>query len=358
MELIEDIEIRKELKELEKTWNVITSYEPTEFLSTGSLQMDRALGGGWIRGGHSMLCGKPKRGKTTLLMLTLKAALREKKKVLIVDTEFKFREEYFFRSTGFKADKDYVLARPETAEDANRIILLCAKDQFDLIIIDSVGGFATFKEVASAPEDAQMMVRAKFITQTIARIKFEIFKNKVAIIWINQFREKKDQFDEIIRPGGKALEHATSLGIDLDTPEIFYREKKQGKKPEDAVAMLVKGSTWKNDYARNFRKFEFLVKHQPSLTIDRADEIVELAKAFGIFKNKSGEPLSTFASIATFEGEALGKGKDELKRWIASPDNTETALLIEDQIRQNIELERCGKIFELKGETGNDTISD
>lgn len=355
MTFFNDPALEKELAKLSQEGEALTGFEPCEFISTGSLMLDRAFGGGWIRAGHAMISGKPGYGKTSILYTSIYSALRDKLRVAVVDTEGKFREDYFFRCTGKRAERDYFLVRPRTGEVASRYMEAFAKDAVDLIFIDSVAGMVTFKEVESAPEDQQMMVRAKFISSMLNRMKFEVMKNKVAVVWTNQYRDTTDY--EVFHPGGRALQHAVSLAAILTKPEIEYQDM---KKREFALSMLAKGKTWKNDYARNHHPFEVHIRHLPILMINRAAEIAELAKEFGIFQDSKGEKFNNFNSNAVFQGEVIGRGKSAVEQWLMDPKNAGTAIAIENLIKQNIEAERIGegKKHDISNANGHDRGSE
>lgn len=130
---------------IEKIQNITSSKK--ERISTGSMEMDRVLGGGIIKSSLILVGGDPGIGKSTLLLQVAGYASKHKLKVLYVSGE-ESGEQIKIRADrlGIGEGELYVLA--ETNIDI--IQELVEKEEPDLLILDSIQTIYS-PDVASAP---------------------------------------------------------------------------------------------------------------------------------------------------------------------------------------------------------------
>jgi DNA repair protein RadA/Sms len=142
--------------------NNITSTKK-ERISTGSMEMDRVLGGGIIKSSLILVGGDPGIGKSTLLLQVADHAAKEKLKVLYVSGE-ESGEQIKIRADrlGIGDGELYILS--ETNIDI--IIEYLKKEEPDLLVIDSIQTIYS-PDVSSAPGS---VTQVREVTSMVMRI--------------------------------------------------------------------------------------------------------------------------------------------------------------------------------------------
>lgn len=138
------------------------AFKRQEKLSTGSLFLDRMLGGGLPLGRISSIYGNPDAGKTTLCLLLAKQALAKGLRVLFVHTEGKMDYRYFYLSMGIDPDsvddKSYETLLPVINNDfdaVQRIIhYALAEDKYDFIVLDTLSHMIPIEKLADVDAGA------------------------------------------------------------------------------------------------------------------------------------------------------------------------------------------------------------
>lgn len=201
-------------------------------ISTSSLAVDLALGGGLRRGYISELYGAPYGGKTTLALGAVKTVLRSGGRVLFIDTEgaldIGIKDPNFNASDTQKSnqswlrkngvdpfDANFVLARPDTGQEIYQMVYRGVTQRlFDLIVLDSMAGIVTAKEKLDVQDGkfdaANFGAVAKLNASSLKVIVKELRKTGFThFCIINQQRDVVNSMG----PGGKkstggnALEH-------------------------------------------------------------------------------------------------------------------------------------------------------
>ena len=108
-----------------------------EFLPSGSLSLDLALGGGYAKGRIIELMGYESCGKTTLALHACLSAQNEGKAVLYVDRENAIDIDYV-EALGIDTDPEkFILTQPGVAEECFEIIREAIKtDEIGVIVLD------------------------------------------------------------------------------------------------------------------------------------------------------------------------------------------------------------------------------
>lgn len=189
-------------------------YPPIEFVTSGVPEVD-ALYGGYPRGRITEVYGKKSVGKSTLMMLML-AALSKKDKVLYIDAENAINVPRLIELGADPANIDF--STVSVLEDIGQIILDNIS-KYDVIILDSVAGTITRTEMQAEVGDHVVGVKGKVMNSIFSRRLPELLaKTHCALILINQLRDSFSMYGEpVYTPGGKAIEYAASLRIQLNT---------------------------------------------------------------------------------------------------------------------------------------------
>lgn len=183
---------------------------PIEFISTGNLLLDKEIGGGIPKGRITEIFGGESSGKTTLALEIAKQCTRQHKNVLFLDLEYSLNIQYV-KKMGIDINH-FFIAQAKNGEIAFDLINDAIINRgFDLIIIDSVAAMLPDEEMNNKVEDNTTLgAHARLMNKGIRKIQSSLsFNNNVAIVFVNQLREKIGVFfgNPEVTTGGKALKY-------------------------------------------------------------------------------------------------------------------------------------------------------
>ncbi len=272
-----------------------------EFVPTGSLALDLALGvGGYPRGRIIEIYGPEASGKTTLSMHAVAQAQSRGGLAAFVDAEHAFDPEYAKR-LGINTD-ELLISQPDTGEQALEIVeTLVRSNAVDIIVIDSVAALVPKVEIEGEMGDTHVGLQARLMSQALRKLSGIVSKTKTVVIFINQLRMKIGVMfgNPETTPGGMALKFYSSIRIDI-------RRIQQLKYRDEVVGNRTKIKIVKNKVAPPFRQVEFDIMYGQG--ISRASEVLELGAKYGIF-SKSGTWI-------LYGNEKLGQGKESAKMYL------------------------------------------
>lgn len=290
--------------------------EPMEYISTGSLGLDIALGiGGLPKGRIVEIYGPESSGKTTLAIHTIAEAQKKGGICAIVDAEHAFDSSYAQR-LGVDVDS-LLISQPDHGEQAleiaDRLILSGA---VDVVVIDSVAALVPKGELEGEMGESKMGLQARLMSQALRKLTATISKTNCCCIFINQLREKIGVMfgNPETTTGGNALKFYASIRLDI-------RRMTQIKDGDEAIGNRVKVKVVKNKVAPPFRQAEFDIIFGQG--ISKNGEIIDMGVEFGIVQ-KSGSWFS-------YDTNKLGQGRDSVKQLLA--DNPGLANEIEAKIK-------------------------
>ncbi|WP_346317134.1 recombinase RecA [Chitinophaga sp. YIM B06452] len=292
---------------------------PMEFISTGSLGLDIALGiGGLPKGRVIEIYGPESSGKTTLAIHTIAEAQKKGGICAIIDAEHAFDSTYA-RKLGVDVDS-LLISQPDHGEQAleiaDRLILSGA---VDVVVIDSVAALVPKGELEGEMGESKMGLQARLMSQALRKLTATISKTNCCCIFINQLREKIGVMfgNPETTTGGNALKFYASVRLDI-------RRMSQIKDGDEAVGNRVKVKVVKNKVAPPFRQAEFDIIF--GMGISKVGELIDMGVEYGIIQ-KSGSWFS-------YEGNKLGQGRDAVKQLLL--DNPEVATEVETKIKAKL----------------------
>ncbi|MCX6305738.1 MAG: recombinase RecA [Bacteroidetes bacterium] len=325
------IEVNKEkvkalqltLDKLEKTYGKGTimrlgdnAIEAVEFISTGSIGLDSALGiGGLPKGRVIEIYGPESSGKTTLALHAIAESQKAGGIAAFIDAEHAF-DRFYAQKLGVDVE-NLLVSQPDNGEQALEITEnLIRSGAIDIIVIDSVAALTPKSEIEGEMGDSKMGLQARLMSQALRKLTATISKTATCCIFINQLREKIGVMfgNPETTTGGNALKFYASVRLDI-------RRQTQLKEGDEVVGNHVKVKVVKNKVAPPFRKAEFDIIFGEG--ISRAFEIIDLATELNVIK-KSGSWFS-------YGDTKLGQGRDAVKKILQ--DNPELADELEGKIR-------------------------
>jgi len=290
-----------------------------EFISTGSIGLDTALGiGGLPKGRVVEIYGPESSGKTTIATHVIAEAQKLGGMCAFIDAEHAFDSSYA-QKLGVDID-NLLISQPDYGEQAleiaDRLILSGA---LDVVVIDSVAALVPKSELEGEMGDSKMGLHARLMSQALRKLTATISKTNTICIFINQLREKIGVMfgNPEVTTGGNALKFYASVRLDI-------RRMSQIKDGEEAVGNRVKVKVVKNKVAPPFRTAEFDIIFGEG--VSKIGEILDMGVEMGVV-NKSGSWFS-------YDANKLGQGRDAVKTLLK--DNPEMANEIEGKIRAKI----------------------
>lgn len=296
-----------------------SAIEPLEFISTGSISLDIALGIGGIPKGRIIeIYGPESSGKTTLATHIIAEAQKKGGIAAFIDAEHAF-DQFYAKKLGVDTD-NLLISQPDNGEQALEIAdNLIRSGAIDVIVIDSVAALVPKSEIEGEMGDSKMGLHARLMSQALRKLTGTISKTGCCCIFINQLRDKIGVMfgNPETTTGGNALKFYASVRLDI-------RRISQIKDTDEVSGNRVKVKIVKNKVAPPFRIAEFDVMFGEG--ISKNGEIIDLGVDFGIIK-KAGSWFS-------YGDTKLGQGRDAVKQLLS--DNPELAEELEAKIKTEV----------------------
>ncbi|MES2219063.1 MAG: recombinase RecA [Pseudomonadota bacterium] len=302
-----------------------TAVRDIEFISTGSLALDVALGiGGLPRGRIVEIYGPESSGKTTLTLQVIAECQRAGGTAAFVDAEHALDPAYAGR-LGVNVD-ELLISQPDTGEQALEIAdMLVRSSAVDVVIIDSVAALTPKAEIEGEMGDSHMGLQARLMSQALRKLTANIKRSNTLVIFINQIRMKIGIMfgNPETTTGGNALKFYASVRLDI-------RRIGNVKNGDEIVGSETRVKVVKNKVAPPFKQAEFDILYNEG--ISREGEIIELGVQQG-FIDKSGAWFS-------YKGQKIGQGKDNTRIYLK--EHPDMANEIDAKIR-GVLLKKVGK---------------
>ena len=290
--------------------------ENLEFISSGSISLDAALGiGGFPKGRVVEIYGPESSGKTTLAIHAIAESQKNGGIAAFIDAEHAF-DRFYAEKLGVDVS-NLLVSQPDNGEQALEIAEnLIRSGAIDIIVIDSVAALTPKSEIEGEMGDSKMGLQARLMSQALRKLTGTISKTGCCCIFINQLREKIGVMfgNPETTTGGNALKFYASVRLDI-------RRISQIKDGENIIGNRVKVKVIKNKVAPPFRTAEFDINYGQG--ISKIGEIIDIGVEKNIIK-KSGSWFS-------YGETKLGQGRDSVKQILT--DNPELLAELEEKIR-------------------------
>lgn len=271
-----------------------------ETVSTGSLSLDIALGGGIPKGRIIEVYGPESSGKTTLTLHAIAEVQRQGGSAAFIDAEHALDPAYAKR-LGVDTD-NLLISQPDNGEQALEITeTLVRSNAVDLIVVDSVAALVPRAEIEGDMGDSHMGLQARLMSQALRKLTGVINRSNTTVIFINQIRMKIGVMfgNPETTTGGNALKFYASVRMDI-------RRISQIKQGDEIIGNRARVKVVKNKIAPPFRQAEFDIMYNKG--ISRSGDIVDLAVQYNIIE-KAG---AWFA----YGDSKIGQGREAAKAFI------------------------------------------
>jgi recombination protein RecA len=289
-----------------------------EFISSGSIGVDLALGGGFPKGRVAEIYGPESSGKTTLTLQVVAECQRAGGSAAFIDAEHALDLKYA-EKLGVNID-ELLVSQPDTGEQALEITdMLVRSAAVDVVIIDSVAALTPKAEIEGEMGDHHMGLQARLMSQALRKLTANIKRSNTLVIFINQIRMKIGVMfgSPETTTGGNALKFYASVRLDI-------RRTGSVKKGEEILGSETRVKVVKNKVAPPFKQAEFEILYGEG--ISRLGEVIDLGVTCNLI-DKAGAWYS-------YNGTRIGQGKDNSREYLK--EHPEMAAEIEAKIRAQL----------------------
>ena len=290
--------------------------EKVDVISTGSINLDAALGvGGFPKGRIIEIYGPESSGKTTLAIHAIAECQKEGGMAAFIDAEHAF-DSFYAKKLGVDID-NLLVSQPDNGEQALEIAdNLIRSGAIDILVVDSVAALTPKAEIDGEMGDSKVGLQARLMSQAMRKLTSTISKTNCCCIFINQLREKIGVMfgNPETTTGGNALKFYSSVRVDIRRIQAI-------KDGDQNIGNRVKVKIVKNKVAPPFRVCEFDLMFGEG--ISKIGEIIDLGVENDIIK-KSGSWFS-------YGDTKLAQGRESLKQLLK--DNPELCEELESKVR-------------------------
>lgn len=292
-----------------------------EAISTGSINLDYALGIGGIPKGRIIeVYGPESSGKTTLA-LHITAEIQKKGGIVAyIDAEHAL-DPVYAKAIGVNIGELYI-SQPDSGEQSLEICeQMIRSGAIDLIVVDSVAALTPKAEIDGDMGDSHVGLQARLMSQALRKLTGIVSKENCSVVFINQLRDKIGVMfgNPETTTGGRALKYYASVRLDIRRTETI-------KKNGSPCGNHTKVKVVKNKVAPPFRTAEFDILF--GIGIDKAGDLLDFAVEKKIVE-KSG-------AWFTYDGKRF-QGKDATKQHLL--DNPEKMDKLRNEILTALENE-------------------
>lgn len=288
-----------------------------EFIPTGCLSLDLALGvGGVPRGRILEIYGPESSGKTTVALHIIAETQKMGGVAAFIDAEHALDAQYA-HALGVDTNELY-LSQPDTGEQALDICeSLVRSSAVDVIVIDSVAALTPKAEIEGDMGDTHVGLLARLMSQALRKLTAITNRSKTCVIFINQLREKVGVMfgNPETTPGGKALKYFATVRLDIRKADAL-------KNGGDVIGNRTKCKVVKNKVAPPFRVAEFDIIYGEGISQEGC--LIDLGIEYGIL-TKSG-------AFIYYNEDKLAQGREKMREYLK--ENPEFMRELDTKIRE------------------------
>jgi recombination protein RecA len=319
------------------------SMDVKEWVSTGSTVLDTiisnsAQGGGVPVGKLTEIVGEEATGKSLLSYMILKDCQDRGGIPVLIDTENAVNED-FLQLLGMKlypegqliyVQVDSVEKVFSAIENVIRKIKENRKDKLCCVVWDSVAGSSTDAEMQKDYGESTVGMHARMIGQGLRKTIRFIGKERVALVFLNQMRQKIGVVfgDDLVAPGGKAIPFFASVRLRL------YRDGfvKAGK---DTLGVGIRPFTQKNRMGPPKREAKLKMYFNRGL-IDE-ESWLDVLLQFNVAEKISAQKSSITNKDS---GEVYEFKNSKFVDWIRDAANNEAHRYCQQKVRDVLVIEQ------------------
>ncbi|MDD4319786.1 MAG: recombinase RecA [Candidatus Peribacteraceae bacterium] len=295
-------------------------------VSSGSLGLDIALGGGVPLGRIIEIYGPESSGKTTLALHCISEVQKKGGRAAFIDAEHALDVSYA-KKIGVDVDQ-LLVSQPDDGEQALEIVeTLVRSGGIEVVVVDSVAALTPRAEIEGMMGDAHMGLQARLMSQALRKLTSIVSKTNCSVIFINQLRMKIGVMfgNPETTTGGNALKFYASLRLDVRRIDKVLEKAPKGETQtqdgQEIVGNRTRVKVVKNKVAPPFRQAEFDILYAAG--ISKTGEILDLGVKYNVLE-KSG-------TYFRYGEETLGQGREAARLFLTQ--NPKMVEKLEKEIR-------------------------
>ena len=225
------------------------SHMNVKTFSSGSIELDLALGGGYPRGRIIEIYGSESSGKTTLALQAIAEMQKLGGIATFIDMEHAL-DPLYVAAIGVDIDQ-MLVSQPDSGEMAMELVeQLVRSKSVDLIVVDSVAALVTEAELQADMGDFPTTSIAWLMSKALRRL-MNCLHSQCTVIFLNQLRFKIGVVygNPETTTGGHALKYYASMRLDTRRIQTL-------KRGSEEYGIRVKVKVAKNKIAPPFRAAE------------------------------------------------------------------------------------------------------
>jgi recombination protein RecA len=290
-------------------------------ISTGSIELDRALGiGGLPRGRVIEIFGPESSGKTTLALHAVAHAQKQGGIAAFIDAEHALDTGYA-RKLGVNCD-ELLVSQPDTGEQALEIAdMLVRSGAIDVMVIDSVAALVPRAEIEGEMGDSHMGLQARLMSQALRKLTGTIGKDHD----LGDFHQPDPHEDRrgVRQPGDHHRRQRPQILRLRESGHPAHR-RHQGRPGGGGQPHPGQGGEKQDGPAVQEAEFDIMYGEG----ISRAGDLLDVGVNAGII-DKSG-------SWYSYDGERIGQGRENVKKFFQ--DNSDLFESVDLKVREAVGL--------------------
>jgi len=294
-----------------------STHMQVDFIPTGALSLDVALGvGGIPRGRVIEIYGPESSGKTTLCLHIIAQSQSMGGICSFIDMEHALDAVYAGK-IGVNVDELYI-SQPDTGEQALEIAeALVRSGSMDVIVLDSVAALVPRAEIEGEMGDSHMGLQARLMSQALRKLSGAIKQSNTAMIFTNQLREKIGVMfgNPETTTGGRALKFYASIRLDIRRIEGI-------KRGGEVVGNRTRVRVTKNKVAAPFKEAEVDIMYGSGISYE--GDLLDLSDNLGLIEKRG--------AFYRYNDELLGQGRENAKEFLA--EHPEYCRVLDQAIRE------------------------
>ena len=278
---------------------------PLDFIPTGSLALDLAIGGGERlmgipHGRMTEIWGEKSTGKSTLCYHIIANAQAQGKTTALFDYEHSY-DPVYAEAIGVDTQK-LLLGQYQQLEQGWQIIEAMMRSlKNTVIVIDSIAQMSPRAELEGEMGDHHPGLQPRLLAQAMRRNKGWVRMNNSALVIVNQIRHKmgvkNPKYERTeTQPGGEGLKHAIDLQINLYL----------SKKAEDDLSRKIRSYIEFSKIAKPYGKASYNIVFGQGVEV--YDDLREVGEACGAIEKKG--------AYYYLNGELIAHGQSKFVKWL------------------------------------------
>lgn len=289
-----------------------SNWPKVERISSGSLALDYALGGGWPRGRCAELFGVESGGKSMMSLSAIAEAQKLGGRASLMDYEGCFDPEWSAKQ-GVNVNELFI-SQPETAEQGmGALINMVQSNTFDLIAIDSVAAMMPKATLEGSVDDKHMAELARIMSQSLGMLTPYMSKSKTVVLFINQIRSTMTMYgNPTTTPGGMALKFYSSVRVQVSRESKSERVNDR----KEMIGHNINAKVVKNKTAQPFRVASVPILYLGGVIKD--EDFINACSSRGLLVFSGGVK---YQGTAVKElAEMKWKSWDDVKQWVINSE--------------------------------------